>query len=191
MTDIIGPAPWSPQMVFFLMACFTIMGGFLIAWNDQKQHQTLLSFRGSIDNRIERRCWYFQFPPDSWNSRSKSPIYPWSVVLWVFVSWAVFGISNTPAAAELTSPCTLGSGNMTGPSGPQLSDCDWSDWLHYSGAQTAVVSLQLEYWWLFSIVWCVMEIHILKPWAESETKHRHSHHLLNVLSRQLLTLSPA
>ena len=25
-------------------------------------------------------------------------------MLWVFVSWAVFGISNTPAAAELTSP---------------------------------------------------------------------------------------
>ena len=77
-------------------------------------------------------------------------------MLWVFVSWAVFRISNTPAAAELTSPCTLGSGNMTGPSGPQLSDCDWSDWLHYSGltAQAAVVSLQLEYWWLFCVMWC-------------------------------------
>ena len=106
------------------------------------------------------------------DSKLKTPIYLWSVVLWVFVSWAVFRISNTPAAAELTSPCTLGSGNMTGPSGPQLSDCDWSDWLHYSGlsAQAAVVSLQLEYWWLFCVMWYIV-IYILKPWAESETKH--------------------
>ena len=122
------------------------------------------------------------------DSKLKTPIYLWSVVLWVFVSWAVFRISNTPAAAELTSPCTLGSGNMTGPSGPQLSDCDWSGVTDCITQGSQPRPPWLVYSWNIGdcFVWCDI-LWYTSSSRELRVRPSISIHTNYVLSRQLRT----